>query len=171
MKKVAILGLTALFLLAGCGSKDEKSTTKSGSSKATETKKTETKKTEAEKTDTKKTETEKTDAKKLESKNKVVCSGKMEEAGIKLTMEMAATFDSSDKLDGASVAMSFDDKTIAEQYCSLYKAGLKDVDNVIECEGNTIKFSDFTAVFGDEAKGTKKADFIELMEDEGLTCK
>ena len=147
MKKLAVLGLAALFLVTGCGSKDDdNSSKKSESTKSSETK-------------------------KIDSKNQVVCSGKESAAGQSISMKMTASLDSSDKVEKVSATITFNDKKFAEQYCSLYKAKVEDADKIMKCNGNSVEFSNYSAVVGDEIAGIDKDEFIEVMEDEGLTCK
>ncbi len=109
--------------------------------------------------------------------NKVVCTGKMDEAGMKATAKITATI-KSDKVSKVSAAITFDDKQTAETYCGLIKAfataGDEDMD--IKCSGKTMNIGNYAAFAGaeDDEKiiGMSKADFIKAMEKEdGVKCK
>ena len=131
MKKGILLGLASLFILTGCG-----------------------------------------------NKNEVVCTGKMDEEGMKAEAKITATI-KDDKVEKVSAAITFDDKETAEQYCSLFEmangfAESEDDKVGFKCDGKTISFENYSDFAGDDEDivGMAKADFIKTMEKEdGVTCK
>ena len=113
--------------------------------------------------------------------NKVVCTGKMDEAGVKAEVKITATF-KSDKVSKIAADMTFDDEKTAKSYCSLFDLANsfaeKEEDKIsYECKGKTISFKDYSKMVDeddDENKviGMKKADFIKEMEKtDGVKCK
>ena len=109
--------------------------------------------------------------------NKVVCSGKVNENGLKVDMKVTATF-KNDKVNKLSGEIAFDDKDTAEQYCSLFKLANNYADEKdkisFKCSGKVIAFDDFNDFLGDEHEYNKmsKKEFIKSMEEsDGVSCK
>ncbi len=109
--------------------------------------------------------------------NKVVCKGKLDEAGMKADMTVTATI-KSDKVDKVSASMTFDSKDTAKQYCSLFEMAnsfAEDDEKVdFKCDGKTLTFENYSDFAGedDEIIGMSKADFIKEMEKtDGVSCK
>ncbi len=110
--------------------------------------------------------------------NKVVCTGKLEEDGMKAEMKLTATL-KDDKVEKVAADMTFDSKDTAKQYCSLFEMANSfaedEADKVkFKCDGKTISFENYADFAGedDEIVGMSKADFIKEMEKEdGVTCK
>ena len=112
--------------------------------------------------------------------NKVVCTGKMNEAGMKAEMKITATI-KSDKVSKIAAEMTFDDEKTAKSMCGLLELGNsfaeKEEDKVpFDCKGKTISFTDYSKMADSDEDtkiiGMSKADFIKEMEKEdGVKCK
>ena len=114
--------------------------------------------------------------------NKVVCTGKMDEAGMKAEVKITATI-KADKVDKIAADMTFDDEKTAKSYCGLFELANsfaeKEEDKIsFDCKGKTISFKDYSKMVDEDADsdnkviGMKKADFIKEMEKEdGVKCK
>ena len=112
--------------------------------------------------------------------NKVVCTGKMDEAGMKAEVKVTATL-KSDKVSNIAADMTFDDESTAKSYCSLFELANsfaeKEEDKIsFECKGKTISFKDYSKMVDDDEDtkiiGMSKADFIKEMEKtDGVKCK
>ena len=113
------------------------------------------------------------------SKNKVVCTASEEQGGIKMTAEVVAEFDSSDKLEDATVTYDLGDSTVAEQYCSLFKL-MEDSENgvAVKCSGTKVVITGYANLASDDDEedvvGMSKDEFIKKIEasdDASFTCK
>ncbi len=108
-------------------------------------------------------------------KNQVVCSKTAEEEGQKMTVEVTVDFDSSDKATNASMVYDFEDKTLAETFCNLFKES--DQKDNISCSGTKITIKDLDAFEDEEEEdsekvvGQSKEDVLKTAEEEGFTCK
>lgn len=109
--------------------------------------------------------------------NKVVCSGSVDEQGLKVKLEVSAAL-KDDKVNEVSASMTFDDEKAAKQYCGLMELAnsfaeddSKKID--FECSGKSIEFKDYTKLMDsdEKIKEMTKDQFIEVMEAEKLTCK
>ena len=109
--------------------------------------------------------------------NKVVCSGSVDEQGLKVKLEVSAAL-KDDKVNNVSASMTFDDEKAAKQYCGLMELAnsfaeddSKKID--FECSGKSIEFKDYTKMMDsdEKIKEMTKDQFIEVMEAEKLTCK
>ena len=110
--------------------------------------------------------------------NKVVCTSKVDDAGMKAEVKVTAAF-KGDKVNKVAAEMTFDDEKTAKSYCSLFELANsfaeKEEDKVsFDCKGKTISIKDYSKMADDEDNkiiGMKKADFIKAMEEEGAKCK
>lgn len=109
--------------------------------------------------------------------NKVVCSGSVDEQGLKVKLEVSAAL-KDDKVNEVSASMTFDDEKAAKQYCGLMELAnsfaeddSKKID--FECSDKSIEFKDYTKLMDsdEKIKEMTKDQFIEVMEAEKLTCK
>jgi hypothetical protein len=110
-------------------------------------------------------------------KKQVVCTKTEEEDGQKITMQVSADLDKSDKITDVSITYDFGDKEMASTYCELFKS-TSDKSDAVTCDGSkiTIKGADN---FDEEDEtedsekivGKAKADFVKEAEEEGFTCK
>ncbi len=113
------------------------------------------------------------------SKNQVVCTATQEENGIKISAEIVADFDSSDKLTDAVVSYDLGDATTAQQYCSLFKL-MEDAEKgvTVSCSGTKITVNGYAKMEASEDEkslvGASKEEFINTVkstEDGNFTCK
>ena len=106
-------------------------------------------------------------------KKQVVCSAKVEEAGVSMNVSLIGELDSADKITKVSYEYEFSDATTADQYCSLIKLAYADA----KCSGKTITIEDATAMLEEEGDekivGMSKDDFIATAQKESkdVTCK
>ena len=109
-------------------------------------------------------------------KNQVVCTQTQTENGVTIKGEVVVDFDNNDKLTDATAIYDLSDKAAADQYCSLFKIMENaDKDIKIDCSGTKITIKGFANMDSsdDEEKivGMTKAEFIQKMEAEKMTCK
>ena len=109
--------------------------------------------------------------------DKVVCTGKVDESGVKADMKIVATF-KKDKISNATAEMKFADKKSADKICSLFETmnnfAEKDEDKLdVKCKGKTLKIANYTKLADeDEIKNMTKDSFIKEMEQtDGVKCK
>ena len=110
------------------------------------------------------------------NKNQVVCTQTETEGGVTVKGTVTVDFDKDDKLTDATAVYDIGNKTTADQYCALMKLvenpdkGVK-----VECSGSKVTIKGFANADLDEDEeqviGMTKADFIQKMQAEGLTCK
>ncbi len=112
--------------------------------------------------------------------NKLVCSATMDEEGVKMTGEITALFDSSNKFTDAEVTYILDNETTAQTYCSLFKLAEDEEKGIkVECSGKKITIKGFGNMIADdeddeELKNMTKEDFkkyMESSEEAKYTCK
>ncbi len=168
MKKGLLLALIALLIFTGCGKKDESSANNSKDNTKTEEK-------------AKKEKKEKKEKKQVA--DTVVCTSKLDEAGMTATMQVEATF-AAGIVNNAKVSLVFDDESVAGQYCSLFEMANSMAENENDkvdftCKGKTLTFNSYADFVESESEeddsdivGLTKAEFIKSMEaTEGVTCK
>ena len=91
-----------------------------------------------------------------------------------MTVEVTVDFDSSNKATNASMVYDFEDKTLTETFCNLFKES--DQKDNISCSGTKITIKDLDA-FEDEEEDTEKVvgqskeEVLKAAEEEGFTCK
>ena len=109
--------------------------------------------------------------------NKVVCTGEMEESGIKAKMVVTGYFKGG-KLSSAEAGYEFNDKSTADSMCSLLKLAASSSDDKksfeVKCKGKKIMlygFENFSDDSDGEMKEMNKSEFIKTMEEENLKCK
>lgn len=106
-------------------------------------------------------------------KKQVVCSAKLEEAGVSMNVSLIGELDASDKITKVSYEYEFSDSTTADQYCALIKLAYSDA----KCSGKKIIIEDATAMLEEEGEekvvGMSKDDFIAKAKSESndVTCK
>ena len=112
-------------------------------------------------------------------KKELICTGTVDEEGIKVNMEVTAKLDS-DKVSEVSAVMSFDDVEVAKQYCSLF-----DLANSFEedetkkikytCREKSIEFENYAQVVetDNDVKiiNVTEEEFKKEMENLELSCK
>ena len=113
------------------------------------------------------------------AKNQVVCTGEVEESGQKYTMEIKGTLDSNDVITGITAKMTFDSEDMAQSICGIFGLANSMAEDdsekiVYECDKKSIEIKNYenlAELDGEELEKLSKADFIEEMKNEGLTCK
>ena len=107
--------------------------------------------------------------------SKIVCSKTETEEGQKMTLEITVNFDSNDKATNASMVYDFEDKTLADTFCNVYKES--DKKDVVSCSGTKIIVKDLDAFEDEEDEdsekvvGQSKEEVLASAEEEGFTCK
>lgn len=114
------------------------------------------------------------------SKKKVVCSTTMKESGLTIDAEAIGYLDKNDKVTDISIVYDLNDKTAANQYCSIFKLmeSDKDSDIKVKCSGTKVTITGLNT-FADSSSdesiiGRSKDDFVEYMEsvdETKFTCK
>lgn len=111
-------------------------------------------------------------------KNQVTCTATLEESGVKMDAKVVADFDKDSKLSDATFEYEFNDSSIVDQYCSIFKL-MEDAAKgiTVECSGKKITIKGYAKVASDEEEslvGVTKEEFIKQVEEseEGkFTCK
>jgi hypothetical protein len=111
------------------------------------------------------------------SGDKVVCSGKVEEAGQSGEVEITATLKDG-KVDRVDQTMTFSDSNTAKQTCGLLEfansfAESEDKKIDFECDGNSITIKNFQDTDDQNLKGMTKEEFISYAEEQSkeISCK
>jgi len=100
----------------------------------------------------------------------IVCTGTVEEDGQTYKAKIEANLDGN-KVSKAKATMEFSDKETADTMCGMLALSNSMSEEQIDykCSGKKITFNDFLQMGGGEEY--TKEEFIEEMEDEGLSCK
>lgn len=111
------------------------------------------------------------------NKNQVKCTASVEESGVKMDAQVIGYFDSSDKLEDATIVYDVNNEETAKLYCSLFKMA-EDVDKGIsvECSGTKVTIKGYAKLASEPDEeseeenvnliGSSKEDFIKFIESE-----
>ena len=112
-------------------------------------------------------------------KNQVKCTASSTENGVKMDAEVVATFDSNDKLTDAVITYDLNDKTVASQYCAIFKlAENAEKDIKVTCSGTKVTITGYANLESEEddesLKDLTKEEFVKRVqesEEAKFTCK
>lgn len=110
------------------------------------------------------------------NKNEVVCKGNEKENNTTVSVKTVGKLQN-DKINSVSATMTFEDKKTAESYCSLFKlvnSFSEDMEIDVKCSGKTVEIRDYEKILESSetvVKGLTKAEFKEIMQNQGLICK